>query len=175
MSQNSQEASSSDDFDRIVASLNRHHVDFMIIGGFAVVYHGHMRATKNLDLYIRRTEENAKRAVAALEEVGFGSPTMTPEVFTADNGISLGARPLQIDVMSNLRGIVFDEAWARRETGSFGRETVNYISREDLISNKRAAGRPVDLDDARELEAGRDQKLEQEKTKSRDKGNGLER
>lgn len=147
---------SSDDFDRIVASLLKHKVDFMIIGGFAVVYHGHVRATKDLDLYIRRTEENAKRTVAALEEVGFGSPEMIPEVFTADNGISLGTRPLQIDVMSNLRGVDFDKAWACRESGPFGRETVNYISREDLISNKRAAGRPLDLDDVRELEKGRD-------------------
>ncbi|MDP3542940.1 MAG: nucleotidyltransferase [Elusimicrobiota bacterium] len=158
MSRDSSDDFGSDDFDRIVASLNKHHVDFMIIGGFAVVYHGHIRATKDLDLYIRRTDENAERAVAALEEVGFGSPEMTPQVFTADNGISLGTRPLQIDVMSNLRGVDFDTAWARRETGSFGRETVNYISREDLISNKHAAGRPLDLDDARELEKGRDSK-----------------
>ncbi len=156
MSRSPEETDSADDFDRIIASLNKHQVDFMIIGGFAVVYHGHMRATKDLDLYIRRTEENAKKTIAALAEVSFGSPEMTPEVFTADNGISLGTRPLQIDVMSNLRGIDFNQAWARRESGSFGRETVNYISREDLIANKRAAGRPIDLDDARELEAGRD-------------------
>lgn len=155
MSSEPPEPAELDDFDRIVASLNRHRVDFMIIGGFAVVYHGHMRTTKDLDLFVRRSEENARRTVAALEEVGFGSPEMTPEVFTADNGISLGTAPLQVDVMSNLRGVDFDGAWARRETGAFGRETVNYISREDLIMNKRAAGRPVDLDDVRELEAGR--------------------
>lgn len=159
MSQTSPEASgSADDFDRIVASFNKHRVDFMIIGGFAVVYHGHVRATKDLDLYIRRTEENAKRTVAALEEVGFGSPEMTPEVFTADNGISLGAKPLQVDIISDLRGIDFNDAWARKETSSFGLEAAHYISREDLIINKRAAGRPVDLDDARELEARRDMK-----------------
>lgn len=158
MSRGTLEDPGSDDFDRIVASLNKHQADFMIIGGFAVVYHGHIRATKDLDLYIRRTEENAKRVVAALEEVGFASPEMTPAVFTADNGISLGTSPLQIDILSNLRGVDFDKAWAGRERGSFGRETVNYISREDLISNKHAAGRPVDLDDARELEKGRDPK-----------------
>lgn len=158
MNPSSSEDSNTDDFDRIVAALNKHQVDFMIIGGFAVVYHGHVRATKDLDLYIRKTEENAKRAVAALEEIGFGSPEMTPKVFIADNGISLGSRPLQIDVMSSLPGIDFDTAWAHREIGSFGLEKANYISREDLIRNKRAAGRPLDLDDARELEAGRDQR-----------------
>lgn len=158
MTQTPEDAPSFDDFDRIVASLNKHKVDFMIIGGLAVVYHGHVRNTKDLDLFIRRTEENAKRTVAALQEVGFGSPEMTPEVFTDDNGISLGTRPLQVDIMSNLRGVDFDEAWSRRESGRFNMETVNYISREDLIVNKRAAGRPLDLDDARELEKGRDSK-----------------
>lgn len=156
MTQAPEDAPSFDDFDRIVASLNKHKVDFMIIGGLAVVYHGHVRNTKDLDLFIRRTEENAKRTVAALEEVGFGSPEMTPEVFIGDNGISLGTRPLQVDIMSNLRGVDFDEAWSRRESSRFSMETVNYISREDLIVNKRAAGRPLDLDDARELEKGRD-------------------
>lgn len=155
MSSPAPEGAELDEFDRIVASLNRHRVDFMIIGGFAVVYHGHMRTTKDLDLFVRRTTENARRTVAALEEVGFGSPEMTPEVFTADNGVSLGTAPLQVDVMSSLRGVDFDAAWARRETGAFGRETVNCISREDLIQNKRAAGWPVDLDDVRELETGR--------------------
>lgn len=95
------------------------------------------------------------RIVAALEEIGFGSPKMTPEAFTADNGISLGTRPLQVDIMSDLRGVDFDEAWSRREISRFSNETVNYISRDDLIGNKRAAGRPLDLDDARELEKGK--------------------
>lgn len=83
MTQTQEEDSSFDDFDRIVASLNKHKVDFMIIGGFAVVYHGYVRNTKDLDIFIRRSEDNAGRTVAALEEVGFGSPDMTPEVFTA--------------------------------------------------------------------------------------------
>ena len=158
MTQAQEDSPAFDDFDRIVASLNKHNVEFMIIGGLAVVYHGHVRNTKDLDLFIRRTEENARRTIAALEEVGFGSPEMTPEVFTADNGISLGTRPLQVDILSNLRGVDFDEAWSRRESGCFNNEIANYISREDLIINKRAAGRPLDLDDARELEKGRDPK-----------------
>lgn len=158
MIQAQEDAPSFDDFDRIIASLNKHKVEFMIIGGLAVVYHGHVRNTKDLDLFIRRTEENARRTITALEEVGFGSPEMTPEVFTVDNGISLGSRPLQVDIMSNLRGVDFDEAWSRRESGCFNKEIANYISREDLIINKRAAGRPLDLDDARELEKGRDLK-----------------
>lgn len=156
MTSPSQEPSELDDFDRIIASLNKHQVDFMIIGGFAVVYHGNDRMTKDLDLFVRRTQENAKKVVAALEDVGFGSPQMTPDVFTDDNGISLGTRPLQVDIMSNLRGVEFDEAWARRESSDFGPEKVYFISREDLIKNKRASGRPIDLDDARKLELGKE-------------------
>lgn len=156
MAPGSHEASSLDDFDRIVASLNKHQVEFMIIGGYAVVYHGHVRNTKDLDLYIRPTEENAKRTVAALEDAGFSSPELTAEVFTADNGISLGEEPVKVDLISHLPGVIFEEAWARRETSVFGPETAHYISRADLIKNKRAVGRPRDLDDVRELEAERE-------------------
>ncbi len=145
-----------DDFDRVVAALNKHEVEFMIIGGWAVVYHGHVRETEDLDIFIRRTAENAERAVAALTEIGGACPELRPEVFTADNGISLGEAPVRIDIISRLPGVDFDQAWARSETSAFGAEMVRYISRQDLINNKRAVGRPKDLNDALELEAGRD-------------------
>ena len=147
-----------DDFDRIIASLNKHHVDFMLIGGIAVIYHGHVRDTKDLDIFIRRTPENAKKTVAALEEVGFECPELKPEVFMADNGISLGEVPVKVDILSNIPGVDFDEAWARREADIFGPQTVNYISLEDLIANKRAVGRPQDMADVYKLELARDLK-----------------
>lgn len=155
MGQEPQEPPESDVFDRVVAALNRHRVDFMIIGGWAVVYYGHVRLTEDLDVYVRPTPENALRTVAALEAVGGGCPELRPEVFTRDNGISLGDVPVKVDVLSKLPGVDFDEAWTRRESGPFGSETVHFISREDLIRNKRAVGRPKDLEDARRLEAGR--------------------
>lgn len=133
MNSDSSEDGDLDDFDRIVASLNRHKVEFMIIGGWAVVYHGHVRETEDLEILIRRTEENAKRAVAALEEVVGACPELTPEVFVADNGISLGEKPVRVYVISNLPGVDFDQAWRRSETGPFGPETIRFISREDLI------------------------------------------
>lgn len=157
MNRLSPEGSEPDDFDRVVAALNRHEVDFMIIGGWAVVYHGHVRLTEDLDLYIRPTEENAKRAVAALEEIGASCPELKPEVFTRDNGISLGEAPVRIDVIAKLPGLDFDQAWSRRESAAFGLETVNYLSREDLIQNKRTVARPKDLLDAQELESRNDQ------------------
>ncbi len=147
-------------YDRIVAALNKHHVEFLIVGGFAVIYHGHVRATQDLDIFIGSTEDNAKRTVAALKEVSQGDLDLSTEVFTRGNGLLIGERPLRVDILSKISGLTFEEAWPRRRTDLFGPATVHYISREDLIENKRAAGRPVDNDDVRELEAGRDQKTE---------------
>lgn len=152
------ESSGLDDFDVIVAALNRRGAEYMIIGGFAVVFHGYVRATEDMDLFVRPTEENARRVVAALEDAGFGCPELTAGVFTADNGISIGEAPVTVDILARLPGVSFEEAWGRRETGAFGAETACFISREDLIKNKRAVGRPRDMDDVRELEAGRDTK-----------------
>ncbi len=141
-------------YDEVVAALIAHQVEFMVIGGFAVIYHGHVRATQDLDVFIRGSEENAKRTVAAVKDVSRGELDLSPEVFTAGKGVLLGEPPLRVDILSRIAGVEFEEAWARRETDRFGPATVNYISREHLIANKRAAGRPRDIDDARELELG---------------------
>lgn len=141
-------------YDEVVAVLNKHGVDFMLIGGFAVVYHGHVRATEDLDLFIRRSEENAKKAVAALKELSRGELDLSADVFTAGKGVLIGEVPLRVDILSRIEGVDFEQAWPRSRTDLFGAATVHYISREDLIANKRATGRPQDLDDARELERG---------------------
>jgi predicted nucleotidyltransferase len=146
-------------FDEVVAAFKKHQVEFMIIGGFAVVYHGHVRATEDLDLFIRRTEENARKAVAALKELSQGELDLTPDVFTAGKGVLIGERPLRVDILAEIAGVTFDDAWERRQTDFFGPAEVHFISREDLIANKRAAGRPKDLDDARALSAGPDLEL----------------
>lgn len=143
-----------DDLDRVVSAMNRHEVEFMVIGGFAMAYHGHVRNTQDLDLFVRPSPENARRAVAALEEAGFACPELTASVFTDENGISLGDPPLRVDVLSRLPGVEFADAWMRRETSVFGEESAAYISRADLIANKKAVARPRDLDDVRELEGG---------------------
>lgn len=143
------------DYDRVIAALIKHQVDFMIIGGIAVIYHGHVRDTKDMDLFVRPTPENADRTVAALEEAGLGCPELTPEVFTTDNGISIGETPVKLDVLSKLPGVSFDEAWANRETSVYGDQTVSYIGLDDLIKNKRAVGRLADLADVEKLELAR--------------------
>lgn len=145
-----------DDFDRIVASLNKHGVEFMIIGGYAVIFHGHVRATKDLDILIRRAPENAGRAVRALEEIGFACPEFTPALFEAGKGITFGEPPNRVDVISEIRGVSFEEAWTRKQAGRFGPQTANYIGLDDLISNKEAVGRSQDLADVEKLKLARE-------------------
>lgn len=154
MSAAEQDPAGADPFDAVIASLNKHEVEFLMVGGWAVIYHGFNRVTDDMDIFVRRTEENSRRTVAALEDADLGCPELVPEVFMNDNGISLGEAPLKVDIISNLPGVDFDAAWARRQKDFFGPNMVNYISREDLLVNKRTVARPKDLDDARELEAG---------------------
>jgi hypothetical protein len=152
MPQTPEEDSSLHLFDEVVAAFNKHGVDYMVIGGFAVIYHGHVRTTEDLDLFVRRSRENVAKVIAALDEVSGGELKLAPEVFTEGKGVLLGEAPLRIDVLSQIAGVDFDSAWGRRETDRFGPETVCYLSREDLIANKRAAGRPQDLVDVAELD-----------------------
>lgn len=145
-----------DDLDRIVAALNKHRVDFLIVGGYAVMFHGLVRATKDLDILIRPTPENARRASAALEEIGFSCEDFSHDQFVVGKGITFGEPPLRVDVLSQIRGIDFDKAWERRQTSVFGPNEANYIGLDDLIVNKEAVGRPQDLVDAQMLRTARD-------------------
>lgn len=151
MPEGSGEDAGLDDFDRIVASLNDHGVDFMIVGGYAVIFHGHVRATKDLDILIRRTPENARRTVAALEKIGFECPELKPELFLAGKGITFGEPPLRVDVLGAIKGVDFDAAWPRRQTSRFGPHEASYIGLQDLIANKESVARPQDLADAQKL------------------------
>lgn len=170
-----------DDFDRIVAAFKKHEVEFIIAGGFAVIYHGYVRDTSDLDLYIKSSQENARRAVAALEEAGFSSPDLTPDVFLRDNGIHLGEKPVEVDVLSNLKGVTWEQAWAQKEAAPFGPAEVYYLSLNDLIANKRAVGRLRDLADLEQLERihnlppRESSKGASADSRPKKKGNGFER
>lgn len=144
-----------DDLDRVVASLKRHGVDFMIVGGFAVIYHGHLRATKDLDIFIRRSQENAEKTIAALAAVGLSFPDLTARTFMEGKGVLLGEEPMRVDIISELSGVRFEDAWPRCSQDFYGNETVAYIGLDDLIQNKRAVRRAQDLADVAQLEKAR--------------------
>ncbi len=140
------------DWIAFVESLNATKVEYLIIGGCAVAYHGYPRLTGDLDILIRPTLENAERVVQALAKFGFGSLGVEPqELVGPDQILQLGMRPNRIDLVTSIAGVGFEEAWARRVPGDFGGVPACYIDPEALIRNKLATGRPQDARDAEEL------------------------
>lgn len=142
------------DLRELLESLIAHHVDFLVVGGHAVAFHGYPRFTEALDLLVRPDRENATRIMQALTDFGFGAIGLTVEDFIADDRvIQLGRAPNRVDLLTRLWGVEFSEAWRRRVPGQLDRIPVSMLSREDLIRNKRATARPQDLADAAALEA----------------------
>lgn len=140
--------SRSDDFKELFASLNAHGVKALVVGGHAFAYHARPRYTKDLDVWIEPTEENSERLLRALEQFGFGGLGLAIEDFTRPGRfVQLGYPPNRIDLLTSIPGVTFEEAWGRRVEDLFEEETVAYLSLEDLLRNKEAAGRPQDLAD----------------------------
>jgi predicted nucleotidyltransferase len=128
-------------------------VEFLVVGGHAVAYHGYPRLTEDLDLFVRPDADNGARIVDALQAFGFESLDLRAEDFVADDRmVQLGRRPNRVDLLTNVYGVPFAEAWSRRVKASLDGVPVWMISREDLIRGKRATGRPQDLADVDALE-----------------------
>jgi hypothetical protein len=136
------------DFRELLALFNKHNVEYMIVGGYALAFYGSPRYTGDLDIYVRHDALNAQRIVAALNDFGFGSVGLTTEDFEKPNHvIQLGVPPIRIDIINSLSGISWDDAYDNRVKGTYGDIHVYYIGREQFISNKRAIGRKKDLAD----------------------------
>ena len=136
------------DFRELLALFNAHHVEYMIVGGYALALHGAPRFTGDLDVLVKPDPENAQRILAALETFGFASVGLTPGDFShPDQVVQLGVPPVRIDLLTSLTGTSWDEAFAGRTAGSYGDVPVYYIGREQFIANKRAIGRQKDLAD----------------------------
>ncbi len=136
------------DLREFIELLNVLDVRFVIVGAFAVAYHGYFRYTSDIDLFIDPSLENATRIFRAVEQFGFGDLKLTVEDFThEDQVVQLGVAPNRIDVMTFLSGISFDEAWSSREIGELDGLNVPFISKEMLKRNKIACGRLQDLAD----------------------------
>jgi len=136
------------DLREFIELLNALRVRFVIVGAFAVAYHGYFRYTSDIDLFIDRSVENADRMFRAVEQFGFGDLKLTVEDFTQeDQVIQLGVSPNRIDVMTFLSGVSFDEVWTSREHGDLDGLNVPFISKEMLKRNKAASGTLQDLAD----------------------------
>jgi hypothetical protein len=137
----------------VFESFERHEVRYVVIGGIAAVLHGVPRATFDLAILIDARPDNAQRLLSALLEAGLGTAALTSAEELLANEITIFRDRVRIDVQTSTPGLTFDEAWERRKTVEYQGRPFHIVSREDLISSKRASGRPIDLEDVRALEA----------------------
>ena len=143
------------DFRELLALFDAHHVEYMIVGGYALAFHGAPRFTGDLDILVKPDPDNAQRILAALEAFGFVSSGLTARDFVRpDQVVQLGVPPVRIDLITSLTGVSWDEAFAGRIAGLYGDFPAFYIGREQFIANKRAAGRKKDLADLEVLGEG---------------------
>jgi hypothetical protein len=142
------------DFKEFVGCCDRHDVRYLIVGGYAVGFHGHVRYTKDLDVWVEATEANAAKILAALDEFGFASVGLAIDDFLVPGSvIQLGYQPNRLDLLTQPDGVSFSECWDARETVELDGLTINVIGFDDLIANKRASGRLRDLADIEDLGA----------------------
>ena len=142
------------DLKEFIESLNSHQVEYLIIGAFALAFHGVPRFTGDIDILIRRSPENAARIERVLVSFSFASLGLSAADFiAADQIIQLGHPPNRIDLLTSITGVEFEEAWAGRVAAKLHEIPVSFIGKEALIQNKRATGRTQDKADLEALAA----------------------
>jgi hypothetical protein len=142
----------SKDLREFVELLNSNRVEYLVVGGFAVFYHGFARYTGDIDFLVRASEENSRRVVGALVQFGFGSVGIRAEDFQSPGKVvQLGVPPNRIDIITSISGVSFDDAWGTRTTGELDGIATQFIGRDALIRNKESTGRAKDLGDVDEL------------------------
>jgi hypothetical protein len=140
------------DFADLCNLLNTARVEFLIVGGYAVAFHGAPRFTGDLDVLVRPEIEQIARMLQAVRTFGFPAEDVSPEyILERQKILQLGRIPVQIHIMTAISGLSWDEAWASREPGNYGNVPVFYIGRQALITNKMATGRAKDLADIEAL------------------------
>ena len=144
-----------EDFSELLVLLNKHSVRYLVVGGYAVAFHGCPRYTKDIDIWIDQEISNVERLMGCLAEFGFGSLGLKTDDFVAgDNVIQLGCPPRRVDLITGIRGMNFSAAYERRAVLRIDEVDVCYVDLADLIETKRIAGRLQDLADIEKLSAG---------------------
>jgi len=140
------------DFKELLELFNKHEVEYLIVGGYALAFHGAPRVTGDIDLFVRPTSENAERIIAALDDFGFGSLTLSRKDFaTPGMVVQLGVPPVRIDIITGVSGVSWEKAYSCKVTGRYDDTPVFFIGRGDFITNKRATGRAKDAADIEAL------------------------
>ena len=143
----------SKDFKEFLELLNVNKVKYLVVGGYAVAFHGHPRYTKDIDVWIELSPNNANNIMNALKEFGFGSLGLKPDDFLeSDQIIQLGYPPNRIDILTTLKNLKFEDCYKTKVEVEIQGLHIDFIDIENLKKNKRATGRPQDLADAENLE-----------------------
>lgn len=143
----------SPDFRDLLAEFNEHGVEFIVVGAYALAAHGLVRATKDLDVWVRPEARNAGRVIAALKAFGAPLHDLAVEDLSRPGLIfQIGLEPIRIDIITRIDGVDFDEAWPDRVEAMFADQRANVLARHHLIQNKKAAARDQDLLDVKWLE-----------------------
>lgn len=141
------------DFKEFLKLLNSKKIEYLIIGGYAVGFHGYPRATGDMDVWIAANEKNAMKMVGALKQFGFDLPDLNKEIFlTEKKVIRMGIPPMRLEILTFIDGVRFEDCYKNRVIANFDDFTVNFISKDDLLQNKLASGRPQDLVDYNKLQ-----------------------
>ena len=142
------------DYEEFLKLLNRSNVKYVIVGAYALAYHAKPRYTKDMDIFIEPTRENATAVLQAIKDFGFREIKLSSEDIIEENRIvQLGYEPVKIDILNSLSGCTFKEIWENRIKGKYGDTEVYFIHKEDLIKNKAALKRDVDKEDLKYLNA----------------------
>jgi len=140
------------DFEDLFKLFNAHEIEYLIVGAYALAFHGAPRFTGDIDVYVNPTAQNADRVVEALADFGFKLPELGTEDFrTPEKVVQLGVPPVRIDLLTSISGVSWEEAWSHAASGAFGDAEVHYLGRDQFITNKRASGRKKDLADVEAL------------------------
>jgi predicted nucleotidyltransferase len=140
------------DFKEFLKLLKEHDVRYLLIGGYAVGYHGYARATEDMDIWVAIHPDNAQNIVAAMKAFGLDDPNLTPELLLQKPKIiRMGFPPLRLEITTSISGVGFDECYASRITDTLDGVEVNIIDLPHLKANKKAAGRHKDLADLENL------------------------
>ena len=140
------------DFKELLKSLNSAGVEYLVVGGYAVAYHGYPRTTNDLDVWVAVNPGNADRIVRALREFGFDVPDLSPQMFLRpDRIIRMGLPPVRVELLTGVSGVGFQECWTERIVDTLDDIEVNLINLRHLRANKKASGRLKDLSDLENL------------------------
>ena len=141
------------DFRELLALFNGQRVEYLIVGGYALAFHGAPRYTGDLDILVRPDPANSRRILKALTLFGFGSLNLAAADFEhPDQVIQLGQPPVRIDLVTSITGVSWEEAFSSRIPGSFGGVSIHFLGRNAFIRNKEAIGRAKDLADIEALD-----------------------